>query len=81
MQNMTKGTQILNHMIKNELQKIRYLNSRALSSLEEGRTETSAAALRSIDAVTDHMLEMVNRIRGKAEEIQLQPRRKRSSGA
>ncbi|UJF34029.1 sensor histidine kinase [Paenibacillus hexagrammi] len=77
MQNMTKGTQILNHTIKNELQKIRYLNTRALTSLEQNRTETAAAALQSIDTVTDHLLEMVNRIRDKAEEIRLEPREQR----
>lgn len=79
MQNMTHGTQILNHMIKNEIQKIRYLSAKALTTIHGTEPESAEASLQGIEKVAEHMLEMVNRIRDKSEDIHLHVRTERLS--
>lgn len=79
MQNLTHGAQILNHTIKNEIQKILYLNAKALAAIRGDKTEKAEGSLQGIEMVSNHMLEMVNRIRDKSENIQLNLRKERLS--
>ncbi|WP_188173707.1 sensor histidine kinase [Paenibacillus sedimenti] len=72
MRHLTEGTQILNHAIKNELQKINYLNARAMTLIDRDQKEQTRDALRSLSRVSDHLLDMMNRLKDKAEDIVLQ---------
>lgn len=68
---ITMGVSILNHSIKNEIQKIDYLTEKAAGQLENGEAERSKESLRQIGGVTSHLLSMVESIREKSDEIVL----------
>ncbi|KRF43774.1 hypothetical protein ASG93_02335 [Paenibacillus sp. Soil787] len=71
MRALTLGTSILNHSIKNELSKINYLNERTKAYLEKGLHETAVEQLEIVDQVTSHVLNMIHRIKEKANDIVL----------
>ncbi|WP_219637559.1 sensor histidine kinase [Cohnella sp. CFH 77786] len=71
MRNLTHGTQILNHSIKNEVQKIHYLAGRAQTFLKDNRSDKVELSLTGIGQVADHLLDMIDRIKGKAGEVEL----------
>ncbi|QJC51722.1 HAMP domain-containing histidine kinase [Paenibacillus albicereus] len=71
MRTITMGVSILNHSIKNEIQKIDYLIEKASGMLKEGDKESSLHSLRQIGGVTSHLLSMVESIREKSDDIVL----------
>ena len=71
MRALTLGTSILNHSIKNEIQKIDYLTERSREAVLSGDDEAAEQALQSLFGVTDHILHMVERIKQKADDISL----------
>ncbi|MBD0379661.1 sensor histidine kinase [Paenibacillus sedimenti] len=70
---LSAGTSILNHTIKNEIQKISYIHERSLSLLEQDRPKQAYELLQDIRSVTDHLMKMTTRIKEKAHDITLQP--------
>lgn len=75
MRNLTHGTQILNHSIKNEVLKIHYLAGRAQTFLLDGRGDKVELSLTGVRQVADHLLEMIERIKGQAGEVELKESR------
>jgi two-component system, sporulation sensor kinase B len=71
MRSLTEGTIILNHSLKNEVQKINYLTERIKDSIHRDRKESALEDISNILHVTHHMLDMVTRIKEKADEIVL----------
>ncbi|MDF2670293.1 MAG: histidine kinase [Paenibacillus sp.] len=71
MKALTLGTSILNHSIKNELSKINYLNERAQSNIRLNHQATAIEQLEIVEDVTRHMLNMVDRIKEKTNDIHL----------
>ncbi|MGO4544645.1 sensor histidine kinase [Paenibacillus sp. 2TAB23] len=69
MRALTMGVSILNHSIKNEIQKIDYLTEKTQSFIHNGQTEKSLQSIEQIHAVTAHLLSMVNQIKDKADDI------------
>jgi two-component system, sporulation sensor kinase B len=69
MRSLTEGTIILNHSLKNEVQKINYLGEKIKDSLHLNRKDEVLQDISSILNVTNHMLDMVTRIKEKADEI------------
>lgn len=68
---LTMGVSILNHSIKNEIQKIDYLAEKSRSLMKAGNTERAIQTMSQVHGLTDHLLHMVNRIKEKAEDVQL----------
>ncbi|TNJ64221.1 HAMP domain-containing histidine kinase [Paenibacillus hemerocallicola] len=79
MKNLTKGALILNHTIKNEIQKINYLSSRMRTAAANDDKEVMLHDLESLDRVTGHILGMMNRIKEKTDEIVLHEQEHRLS--
>ncbi|NQX59990.1 GHKL domain-containing protein [Paenibacillus qinlingensis] len=71
MRALTMGVSILNHSIKNEIQKINYLTEKTEGFIHAGQTEKSLQAIEQIHSVSAHLLSMVGRIKDKAEDILL----------
>ncbi|WP_141434321.1 sensor histidine kinase [Bacillus sp. 03113] len=71
MRSLTEGTIILNHTLKNEVQKINYLSNKIKDSIHLNRKEDILLDISRILNVTDHMLDMVARIKEKTDEITL----------
>ncbi len=71
MRALTMGVSILNHSIKNEIQKINYLTEKTEGYIQAGQSEKSLQSIEQIHSVTAHMLNMVGRIKDKAEDIVL----------
>lgn len=71
MRALTMGVSILNHSIKNEIQKINYLTEKTQGYLKAGQLEKSEKTIEQVHAVTAHLLSMVGRIKEKAEDIAL----------
>ncbi|WP_197080946.1 sensor histidine kinase [Gordoniibacillus kamchatkensis] len=69
MRALTLGTSILSHSLKNEISKINYLNERTKTYIENGQPETAVEQLAVIHQITSHMLNMINRIKEKANNI------------
>ncbi|WP_028399956.1 sensor histidine kinase [Ectobacillus panaciterrae] len=69
MRSLTQGTAILNHTLKNEVQKINYLSEKIADSISRDCKDEALQDIASILNVTDHMLNMVTRIKEKADEI------------
>lgn len=68
---LTMGVSILNHSIKNEIQKIDYLAEKSISLLAEGHTDRAAVTIGQVHGLTAHLLDMVNRIKEKADDVVL----------
>ncbi|WP_059040794.1 sensor histidine kinase [Paenibacillus rubinfantis] len=68
---LTMGVSILNHTIKNEIQKIDYLAEKCSALLQSGHTGKAAHTIEQVHGLTRHLLHMVNRIKDKAEDIVL----------
>lgn len=68
---LTSGASILNHTLKNEIEKINYLNERGQSLIHGQHPEKAMETLKNIEQVTTHMLDMVNRFKEKTNEIVL----------
>jgi len=66
---LTSGTSILNHSIKNEVGKMQLILHR-LNRLTEDQPEIRED-IRDLQQSTEHMLNMVQRIQGKVQEIPL----------
>ncbi|RAP75887.1 sensor histidine kinase [Paenibacillus montanisoli] len=77
MKNLTQGALILNHTLKNEVQKINYLSSRMKSALAQDNRDETMHYLSSLDKVADHILDMMNRIKERTGEIVLNERNER----
>jgi hypothetical protein len=71
MRNLTQGALILNHTIKNEIQKINYLGSRMRTAAVRSDKDELLRDLDSLDRVTGHMLSMIDQIKDKTDEIVL----------
>lgn len=69
---LTMGVSILNHSIKNEIQKIDYLAEKSRVLLESGQSDKAAHTIAQVHGLTAHLLHMVNRIKDKAEDVVLQ---------
>lgn len=67
---MNSGTTLINHTIKNESTKIKYL----IDKLRESGNDESEE-LNSINQSTDHMLAMVNKIRNKVADFTIHKER------
>ncbi|MFD2611242.1 sensor histidine kinase [Paenibacillus gansuensis] len=72
MRNLTQGALILNHTIKNEVQKINYLSGRMRSAVEKGDRAETLRNLESLDFVAEHILNMMNQIKDRTGEIEMQ---------
>lgn len=74
MATLSFGTSIINHTIKNEVQKIDYMLERAkVHLLQNDQTET-VQSLDKIGYITEHLQQMANTIKAKSEEIELSER-------
>ncbi|MFD1953641.1 sensor histidine kinase [Paenibacillus thailandensis] len=71
MRALTMGVSILNHSIKNEIQKISYLAEKTNDYIVSGQTEKSKQTIEQVHKVARHMLMMVSRIKEKADDIEL----------
>ncbi|MGE5703716.1 MAG: hypothetical protein ACM32O_14415, partial [Clostridia bacterium] len=71
MKTLSAGAAILNHTIKNEVQKLQYLQERAKHSLESGNKSQVRLLLDEIHSISEHLDGMVKRVKEKAEEISL----------
>lgn len=69
LRSLTQGTSILNHTLKNEVQKINYLSEKIRDSISKDCKNEALQDIASILKVTDHMLSMVTRMKEKADEI------------
>ncbi len=77
MRTLTVGTNILNHTIKNEIQKITYINEHVMDIVSKHKLETAFEMLEDARSVTDHLLDMAKRIKERADDIVLKERRVR----
>ncbi|MEW9052305.1 MAG: HAMP domain-containing sensor histidine kinase [Neobacillus sp.] len=68
---LTEGTNILNHTIKNEIQKIHYMCERSMMSISEHKPEHAQKLLADIKEVSLHLMEMSERIKEKSDDIHL----------
>ncbi|MDN4068231.1 HAMP domain-containing sensor histidine kinase [Paenibacillus vini] len=68
---LTMGVSILNHSIKNEIQKIDYLAEKSRNLLSTGQSEKAVQTIGQVHGLTAHLLHMVNRIKEKAEDVVL----------
>lgn len=68
---LTEGTNMLNHTIKNEIQKIHYLCERSLLSIREDKPEHAQQLVSDIKDVSVHLMEMSERIKEKSDDIQV----------
>lgn len=68
---LTMGVSILNHTIKNEIQKIDYLAEKCGVLLQSGQTGKAVHTIEQVHGLTRHLLHMVNRIKDKAEDVVL----------
>lgn len=68
---LTMGVAILNHSIKNEIQKIDYLTEKSTYFLKNGQSDKAAQTIEQVHGLTSHLLNMVNRIKEKAEDVHL----------
>ncbi|MEK3883509.1 HAMP domain-containing sensor histidine kinase [Paenibacillus sp. PL2-23] len=71
MRALTMGVSILNHSIKNEIQKINYLTEKTQDYIAAGQLERSQQTIEQVHAVTAHLLSMVGRIKDKADDMVL----------
>ncbi|MGJ7923263.1 sensor histidine kinase [Neobacillus sp. LXY-4] len=69
MRSLTEGTIILNHSLKNEVHKINYLTEKIKDSIHQDCKDEVLQDVSCILTVTHHMLDMVTRIKEKADEI------------
>jgi signal transduction histidine kinase len=65
------GTAILNHTIKNELDKLTYIEDRIRSNLQTNNTRRIEELLNHIPQVTEHLHQMIQRIQDKTGDISL----------
>ncbi|WP_058301128.1 sensor histidine kinase [Gorillibacterium timonense] len=68
---LTMGVAILNHSIKNEIQKIDYLAEKSITLIHTGQSEKAIHSLEKVHGLTAHLHHMVNRIKEKAEDVVL----------
>ncbi|MNK26828.1 Sensor protein FixL [compost metagenome] len=68
---LTMGVSILNHSIKNEIQKIDYLAEKCSTLIRSGQSVKAASTIDQVHNLTGHLLHMVNRIKEKAEDVVL----------
>ncbi|WP_162848329.1 sensor histidine kinase [Paenibacillus nanensis] len=71
MKKLTQGALILNHTIKNEVQKINYLSSRMRASAVHNEKEELLGDLDHLDQVAKHILTMMNQIKERTGDIVL----------
>ncbi|WP_367649435.1 sensor histidine kinase [Paenibacillus sp. NEAU-GSW1] len=71
MKQLTQGALILNHTIKNEVQKINYLSSRMSSAVANNDKEEMWSNLSQLDRVAEHILTMMNQIKERTGDIAL----------
>ncbi|MDF2648816.1 MAG: signal transduction histidine kinase [Paenibacillus sp.] len=71
MKNLTQGALILNHTIKNEVQKINYLSSRMRGAVVSNDKDETLHNLENLDRVAEHILNMVNQFKKRTDEIVL----------
>ncbi|MCQ6557600.1 sensor histidine kinase [Paenibacillus mendelii] len=71
MKTLTQGTSILNHSLKNEIQKIVYLSERIQSQLGDDHYDKAVWSIDQLFPITSHMLRMVEQMKEKADIITL----------
>lgn len=69
MKALTQGTLIVNHTIKNEVQKIHYLNGKIEKAIRLDQKEEALQGVSNILKVTEHILHMVDRMKDRSGEI------------
>ncbi|MBD0378891.1 sensor histidine kinase [Paenibacillus sedimenti] len=72
MRALTMGVSILNHSIKNEIQKINYLTEKSSDLIRGNQPERSLQAMEQVHTITAHLLNMVSSIKEKADDVVLQ---------
>lgn len=74
MATLSFGTSIINHTIKNEVQKIDYMLERAkVHLLQNDQTET-VQSLEKIGYITEHLQQMANTLKENSEDMELSER-------
>lgn len=71
---ITVGTTILNHTIKNEVQKINYMCERTTDLISQRKLESAEDLLEDIRNVSTHLLQMTERIKEKSDDVLLHER-------
>lgn len=71
MRALTMGVSILNHTIKNEIQKVDYLAEKSSKQFLAGEAGKAVITIAQVHDVTAHLMHMVNRIKDKADDIML----------
>ncbi|WP_462410084.1 sensor histidine kinase [Neobacillus sp. Marseille-QA0830] len=71
MTSITLGTSIINHSIKNEIQKVEYMLERAKHHIDLENKEASLQSVDKIGSITSHLQHMVDRMKEKTQEVTL----------
>lgn len=71
---ITVGTSILNHTIKNEVQKIHYMCERTTYLISQSKLDSAEDLLQDIKDVSNHLLQMTERIKEKSDDVLLKER-------
>ncbi|WP_423800738.1 sensor histidine kinase [Neobacillus sp. SAB-20_R2A] len=69
MSTLSSGTTIINHAIKNEIQKMDYMLERTRSHILEENKDDAIQSVEKIGFVTGHLQQMMDRIKEKSQEI------------
>jgi len=68
---ITSGTAILNHAIKNDVGKIRLFSEKIDSEAEQPDPQQLRDDIRVIMSASQHIYDMINRIQGQTQDVQL----------
>ncbi|MBW7477621.1 HAMP domain-containing histidine kinase [Paenibacillus oenotherae] len=68
---ISSGTAILNHTVKNEIEKIKFFFNLAQASIDKKDLEEAKSSIESVFSAIESIDNMVDRIRSKTEEIAL----------
>ncbi|MBW7476955.1 HAMP domain-containing histidine kinase [Paenibacillus oenotherae] len=66
---MTHATVMINHSIKNEIEKINFLNYKSQTLLQEQKVTEAIGHLQSISNSTEHLENMIRKVKEKTREI------------
>jgi two-component system, sporulation sensor kinase B len=69
MSTLSSGTTIINHAIKNEIQKMDYMLERTRHQIHDENKAEAIRSLSKIGYVTEHMQGMIDRIKEKSQDI------------
>lgn len=69
MRALMAGSQVLHHSIRNEIQKIHYLNERAKHRLDDGQGEEALAAMDDAETVMERLMDRIYRLKRKSDDV------------